>query len=196
MPAVEAGELLARQHLADRDRTRAQLQRLAFRIADRGPTWTASGVEDSACTGRVTASFRAPPSAAVLASAPSSNTGPVGVDAEVRIIGAAVATPGTAATSASIVSGNPASVMPDTSSAATPAIPSASRSTDPVIEPKMPNIATRYVAETAITAIDASVRRRCTASSRRLNTRSRLAAADILTRGPPVGRNRPARPGA
>ena len=61
-----------------------------------------------------------------------------------------------------------------------PATPSASRLTDPVIEPKMPNIATRYIAETAITAIDAIVRRRCTASSRRLKTRSRLAAAAIV----------------
>ncbi len=78
------------------------------------------------------------------------------MDAEDRIIGAAVATPGTAATSAVIVSGNPASVMPDTSSAATPAIPSASRLTDPVIDPKIPNTATRYIAETAITAIDAN----------------------------------------
>lgn len=116
----------------------------------------------------------------MLASAPSSSTGPDGVDADARIIGAAVATPGTPATSASIESGNPPSVMPDTSSAATPAIPSASRPTDPVIDPKMPKIATKYVAETAITAIDANVRRRCTASSRRLNTRSLLAAAASL----------------
>jgi hypothetical protein len=79
--------------------------------------------------------------------------------------------------------------MPDTSSAATPAIPSDSRVTEPVIDPKIPNIATKYVAETAITAIEANVRRRCTASSRRPNTRSLLAVAVIadpgLTRRPP-----------
>ncbi|PQM46859.1 hypothetical protein C1Y40_02974 [Mycobacterium talmoniae] len=65
--------------------------------------------------------------------------------------------------------------------------------TDPVIEPKMPNTATTYSAETAITAIDAPVRRRCTTSSRRLNTRSRLPAAAAtragFTAGPPSGRS-------
>ena len=89
--------------------------------------------------------------------------------------------------------------MPDTSRAAIPAIPSASRLTDPVIDPKMPNTATRYIADTAITAIEAIVRRRCTASSRRLNRRSRLAAAAIvepgLTPAPPISRrNRAVRP--
>src|SRR6201996_3633935 len=123
-------------------------------------------------------------------SAPNNRTGPDDVDADIRIIGAAIATPGTAATSLVTSSGNPASVIPDTSNEATPAIPSASRLTDPVIDPKMPNTATRYIADTAITAIDAIVRRRCTASSRRLNRRSRLAAAPIaepgLTPEPPT----------
>ncbi|GAB1812630.1 hypothetical protein MUNTM_16670 [Mycobacterium sp. MUNTM1] len=68
-------------------------------------------------------------------------------------------------------------------------MPSASRLTDPVIDPKIPNTATKYVAETAITAIDADVRRRWVASSRRLNTRSLLAVAVIadarFTRRPP-----------
>ncbi len=117
---------------------------------------------------------------------------------DVRIIGTAAATPGTAATSAVIVSENPASVMPDTSSAAMPAIPSDSRLTDPLIDPKMPKIATRYIADTAITAIEASVRRRCTASSRRLNTRNRLAAAvnvepAFIARAPTARQRRPDR---
>ncbi len=121
------------------------------------------------------------------------------MDADVRIIGTAAATPGTAATSPVIASGNPASVIPETSSAATPAIPSANRLTDPVIDPKMPNIATRYIAETAITATDANVRRRCTASSRRLNNRSRPAAAVIaepglISRAPTACRSQPGRP--
>ena len=88
-----------------------------------GPTWTPSGVCDSSSTGRATASFKAPPNSALLLSAPNSRTGPDGVGADIRIIGAAVATPGTAATSAVIASGNPASVMPDTSSAAMPGDP-------------------------------------------------------------------------
>ena len=142
-----------------------------------------SGFSDRVFSGFCTASFNAPPNAALLASAPNNRTGPDAVDIEVRIIGAAVATPGTAATSAVIVSGNPASVIPDTSSAATPAIPSASRFTDPVIEPKIPMTATRYIAETAITATEAVVRRRCTTSSRRLNTRKRLAEAAIAEPG-------------
>ena len=68
-----------------------------------------------------------------------------------------------------------------------------------VMDPKMPKTATRYIADTAITAIEAIVRRRCTASSRRLNRRSRLAAAAIvapgLTPAPPISRrNRAVRP--
>ena len=166
-----------------------------------GPTWTPSGVCDNCFTGRATASFRAPPNSALLASAPNNRTGPDGVCADIRIIGAAAATPGTAATSAVIASGNPASVMPDTSSAATPATPSANRFTDPVIDPKMPNTATRYIADTAITAIEAIVRLRWTVSSRRLNRRSRLAAAVIvepgLTPAPPTSRrSRAVRPAA
>src|SRR5271169_3008872 len=148
-----------------------------------GPTWTPLGLADSVFNGLATASFKAPPNAALLLSAPNSRTGPDAAEVEVRIIGAAVATPGTAPTSAVIVSGNPASVIPDTSSAATPAIPSASRFTDPVIEPKIPMTATRYIAETAITATEAVVRRRCTTSSRRLNTRNRLAEAAIAEPG-------------
>src|ERR1700753_3450056 len=127
-------------------------------------------------------------------SAPNNRTGPDDVDADVRIIGAAIATPGTAATSLVTASGNPASGIPDTSSEAMPAIPSARRLTDPVIDPKMPNTATRYIADTAITAIDAIVRRRCTASSRSVYTRSQLAAAPIaepaLTPGPPTARSK------
>ena len=208
--AIEIGQPLAREYLGYRDRLRAKLERLAFRVADpradadtvRRSRWILGfGCPAGGCPGALSfkASLRAPPNAAMFASAPNSRTGPDAVDADVRIIGTAVATPGTAATSAVIVSGNPASVIPDTSSAATPAIPSANRLTDPVIDPKMPNIATRYIAETAITAIDANVRRRCTASSRRLNTRSRLAAAviaepGVIARPPTARRNRPDRP--
>src|ERR1700721_119712 len=92
--------------------------------------------------GAPTASLRALFNAAEVASGPSSSTGPEAVGEGVGSIGPAGATPGPAATPAVIVSGNPASVMPDTSSAAMPAIPSASRLTDPVIDPKMPNTAT------------------------------------------------------
>ena len=201
--AVEVGELLAAEHVGDRDLARAELELLAFRVADGRSDLDAVRRPDSVPAAATTASFRAPPSSALLLSAPNSRrTAPrtrrrVGTD--IRIIGAAAATPGTAATSAVIVSGNPASVMPDTSRAAMPATPSASRFTDPVIDPKMPNIATRYIADTAITAIEAIVRRRWTASSRRLNTRSRLAAAAIaepgLSPGPPRSRrNRAGRP--
>lgn len=161
-----------------------------------GPTRTPSCAV-GVCTCTPIASFSAPSRARLRSSAPNSSTGSVAVGADIRIIGAAVVTPGTLATSASTASGNPASVTPETSSAARPATPSASRLTDPVIDPKMPRIATRYIADTAITAIEAMVRRRCTVSSRRLKTRSRLAAAASLTPAPPTSRRsragRPAR---
>src|ERR1700704_4435734 len=118
-----------------------------------GPTWTPSVASDSSSSGRETASLKDPPNSALLLSAPNSRTMPDAVGADILIIGAAVATPETAGPWAAIVSGNPASVIPDPSSAAMPAPPLASRLTDPVIDPKMPNTATRYIADTAITAI-------------------------------------------
>ena len=106
--AIEVCKLLAGEYFRDRDRSGAQLECLPFGVTD---TEARPGHRWGSRTGSSTVSAqrlsRHRPTRHCSRPRRTSRTGPDAVDVEVRIIGAAVATPGTAPTSAVIVSGNP-----------------------------------------------------------------------------------------
>ena len=96
LSAVEIRELLALEHVGDGDRrpSRAGTCRPCGGRPRARPGHRPASA-DSCSTGRATASFKAPPNSALVLSAPNSRTAPDGVGADIRIIGAAIATPGT-----------------------------------------------------------------------------------------------------